>query len=125
MQTSHQNPTPKQAQLIALLDQGVSNEQMAEQLGIAVATVKSHLHVLYRRCGVKSRTQLLRLSRERGWLAPDPDEVPSIKGQRDALMRTLRDCCAVMAVYASEDHNVRAFLDRAIDVISQSRRGNA
>jgi DNA-binding CsgD family transcriptional regulator len=125
MQTVQQAPTPKQAQLIALLDQGVSNEQMAEQMGIALATVKSHLHVLYRRCGVKSRTQLLRLARERGWLAPDPDEAPSIKGQRDALLRTLRDCCALLAVYATEDHNVRAFLDRAIDVISASRRGNA
>ena len=122
MQETQSRPTPRQAELLALLDQGVSNEQMADVLGMKLATVKSHLHLLYRRCGVRSRTQMLRLARERGWLQADPDEATTLQGQRDALMRALRDACGVLGMYASEDNRVREFLDRALDVISQAKR---
>lgn len=121
----HSQPTPRQAELLALLDQGVSNEQMAELLGMKLATVKSHLHILYRRANVRSRTQMLRLARERGWLQADPDEATSLMGQRDALVRTLRDACGLLGIYATEDTRVREFLNRAIEVVSNSRRGVA
>lgn len=125
MQEQLNRPTPRQAELLALLDQGVSNEQMAEQLGMKLATVKSHLHILYRRSNVRSRTQMLRIARERGWLQPDPDEATSLQGQRDALLRTLRDACGVLGIYATEDNRVRDCLNRALDVISQAKRGIA
>ena len=125
MQETLSRPTPRQAELLALLDQGVSNEEMAAQLGMKLATVKSHLHILYRRCNVRSRTQMLRLARERGWLQPDPDEASSPQGQRDALMRILRDACGVLGVYAAEDNRVRDCLNRALDVIAQAKRGLA
>jgi DNA-binding CsgD family transcriptional regulator len=125
MKDDHSKPTPRQAQLLALLDQGVSNEQMAEQLGMKLATVKSHLHILYRRSNVRSRTQMLRIARERGWLQPDPDEATSLQGQRDALLRTLRDACGVLGMYATEDNRVREFLNRALDVITSAKRGTA
>lgn len=118
-------PTPRQAELLALLDQGVSNEQMAEQLGMKLATVKSHLHILYRRSNVRSRTQMLRIARERGWLQPDPDEATSLQGQRDALLRTLRDACGVLGMYATEDNRVRDLLNRALDVIATAKRSAA
>lgn len=118
-------PTPRQAELLALLDQGVSNEQMAEQLGMKLATVKSHLHILYRRSNVRSRTQMLRMARERGWLQPDPDEATSLQGQRDALLRTLRDACGVLGMYATEDNRVRDLLNRALDVIATAKRSAA
>lgn len=125
MKDDHSKPTPRQAQLLALLDQGVSNEQMAEQLGMKLATVKSHLHILYRRSNVRSRTQMLRIARERGWLQPDPDEATSLQGQRDALLRTLRDACGVLGMYATEDNRVREFLNRALDVMTSAKRGTA
>lgn len=125
MKDDHSKPTPRQAQLLALLDQGVSNEQMAEQLGMKLATVKSHLHILYRRSNVRSRTQMLRIARERGWLQPDPDEATSLQGQRDALLRTLRDACGVLGMYATEDNRVREFLNRALDVITSAKRETA
>lgn len=123
MQELKSQPTPRQAELLTLLDQGVSNEQMAQLLGCKLATIKSHLHILYRRCGVSSRTQILRLARERGWLQADPDQATSLQGQRDNLLRTLRDACGLLGIYATEDQRVREFLNRAIEVVSMSKRG--
>ena len=125
MKEQTSRPTPRQAELLALLDQGVSNEQMAEQLGMKLATVKSHLHILYRRSNVRSRTQMLRIAREQGWLQPDPDEATSLLGQRDALLRTLRDACGVLGMYATEDNRVRDLLNRALDVIATAKRSAA
>lgn len=58
----------RQAQLIAMLDQGLSNREIATQLDISEHTVKVHLWRLFRRLGVKSRTQALHHARSHGLL---------------------------------------------------------
>lgn len=60
--------TKRQKQLILLLDQGLSNRDIAEKLDICEHTVKVHLWRLFRRCGVHSRTQALHFARSNGWL---------------------------------------------------------
>ncbi len=45
--------------LIRMLDQGLSNKEMAAQLAVAEITVKTRLARLYRRFGVRTRVQLL------------------------------------------------------------------
>lgn len=59
----------RQKQLIVMLDQGLSNRDIAEQLAISEHTVKVHMWRLFRRLGVKSRTQALHFARENGLLA--------------------------------------------------------
>lgn len=59
----------RQAQLIAMLDQGLSNREIATQLDISEHTVKVHLWRLFRRLGVKSRTQALHHARSHGLLS--------------------------------------------------------
>ena len=59
----------RQKQLIVMLDQGLSNRDIAEQLGISEHTVKVHLWRLFRRLGVKSRTQTLHFARRHGLLS--------------------------------------------------------
>lgn len=59
----------RQAQLIAMLDQGLSNREIAGQLDISEHTVKVHLWRLFRRLGVKSRTQALHHARSHGLLS--------------------------------------------------------
>lgn len=49
----------RQKQLIVMLDRGLSNREIAEELGISEHTVKVHLWRLFRRLGVKSRTQTI------------------------------------------------------------------
>ena len=58
----------RQKQLILMLDRGLSNRDIAAELSISEHTVKVHLWRLFRRLGVKSRTQTLHFARMHGFL---------------------------------------------------------
>ena len=58
----------RQKQLIVMLDRGLSNREIADELGISEHTVKVHLWRLFRRLGVKSRTQTIHFARMHGLL---------------------------------------------------------
>ena len=58
----------RQKQLIAMLDYGFSNREIATELGLSEHTVKVHLLRLFRRLSVNSRTQALHVARLNGLL---------------------------------------------------------
>jgi DNA-binding NarL/FixJ family response regulator len=58
----------RQKQLLVLLDKGMSNRDIAEELQISEHTVKVHLWRLFRRLNVKSRSQASHLARTQGLL---------------------------------------------------------
>jgi len=58
----------RQKQLIIMLDRGLGNREIAAELDISEHTVKVHLWRLFRRLGVKSRTQTLHFARTHGLL---------------------------------------------------------
>jgi len=58
----------RQRQLLVMLDRGLSNRDIAEQLSISEHTVKVHLWRLFRRLNVKSRSQASHLARTAGLL---------------------------------------------------------
>ena len=58
----------RQKQLILMLDRGLSNRDIAAELSISEHTVKVHLWRLFRRLGVKSRTQTRHFARTHGLL---------------------------------------------------------
>lgn len=58
----------RQKQLIVMLDRGLSNREIADELGISEHTVKVHLWRLFRRLNVKSRTQTIHYARTHGLL---------------------------------------------------------
>jgi DNA-binding NarL/FixJ family response regulator len=49
--------TPREAQVLGLLRQGLANKQIARSLGISQATVKAHLTSVFQRIGVTDRVQ--------------------------------------------------------------------
>jgi DNA-binding NarL/FixJ family response regulator len=49
--------TPQQRRVLMLLTDGKSNKQIAFELAVTEATVKAHLSQIFRKLGVKSRTQ--------------------------------------------------------------------
>lgn len=58
----------RQKQLLNLLDRGLSNRDIADELQISEHTVKVHLWRLFRRLNVKSRSQASHLARTQGLL---------------------------------------------------------
>lgn len=49
--------TPRQRDMVRLLQQGLDNQTIAQQLGLSVKTVENHLTRLYRQLGVRSRLE--------------------------------------------------------------------
>jgi DNA-binding NarL/FixJ family response regulator len=60
--------TPREREVMGLLVQGLSNKEIGHRLGIEVVTVALHLRSIYRKLGVASRTQAVRLAMEQGWI---------------------------------------------------------
>jgi DNA-binding CsgD family transcriptional regulator len=56
--------TPRQRDVLVLVAQGVSNQQIALELGISRRTVENHLYAAYRRLGVTNRTAAAALARQ-------------------------------------------------------------
>ena len=59
--------TQREREVMGLLVQGLSNKEIGHRLGIEVVTVALHLRSTYRKLGVASRTQAMRLVMEQGW----------------------------------------------------------
>jgi DNA-binding NarL/FixJ family response regulator len=47
--------TQREDQVLGLLDMGLSNQEIAERLGIGVRTVKNHVHHILEKCGARRR----------------------------------------------------------------------
>jgi len=56
--------TERQIEVLTLLRAGLSNKMIARELSISEATVKAHVTIILRSCGVSSRTQLLTEKKE-------------------------------------------------------------
>jgi len=58
----------RELEVLRLLAAGLSNREIAEKLIVAVGTVKAHIHNIYGKLGVQSRTQAVARARELGIL---------------------------------------------------------
>jgi DNA-binding NarL/FixJ family response regulator len=58
--------TPREADVLELLQEGATNAQIAHALSVGVETVRTHARNIYRKLGISSRRELARLAR------PDP-----------------------------------------------------
>jgi DNA-binding CsgD family transcriptional regulator len=58
--------SPRELDVAKLVCSGLSNEEIASQLGIKVATVKTHLRNVYRRIRVQRKLDMLLMFLERG-----------------------------------------------------------
>lgn len=58
------NLTPRERQIIGLVGLGASNAQIADQLFLSEHTVKSHIYNIFKKTGVKNRTQAVIWARD-------------------------------------------------------------
>lgn len=56
--------SPRQRQLCGLVSRGLTNQQIAQEMGIALETVKNYMVVLFDEVGVFSRAELALWTRE-------------------------------------------------------------
>lgn len=61
-------PSACEAEVLSLLAEGLRNREIAERLSRSERTVQFHVANLFAKAGAKSRTQLVALARDRGWL---------------------------------------------------------
>jgi DNA-binding NarL/FixJ family response regulator len=65
-------PTARELDVVRLVIEGSSNDEIGAALGIGSKTVETHLHRLYERFGVASRTELATRALREGWLEVPP-----------------------------------------------------
>jgi LuxR family maltose regulon positive regulatory protein len=58
----------REAEVLKLIETGFSNQEIAEQLFISIATVKRHISNIYAKLGVQNRTQAVSTGKELGLL---------------------------------------------------------
>lgn len=56
--------TKRQYQILKMIDDGLTNSEIAEVLNISLSTVKSHIDNLFRELNVHNRTSCLKVARE-------------------------------------------------------------
>jgi len=56
--------TPQQYKVLGMLSDGLLNKQIAYELNVSEATIKAHMTAIFRKLGVKSRTQAVILLKE-------------------------------------------------------------
>lgn len=60
--------TPREAEVLQLLAEGLANKEIAARLGISDHTVKFHVNALMAKLGVQSRTEAVVRAARMGWL---------------------------------------------------------
>src|SRR3954453_19878567 len=65
--------TPREADVLELLQEGSTNAQIAHALSIGVETVRTHARNIYRKLGIGSRRDLARLGRPEPVVVDPPD----------------------------------------------------
>jgi two-component system, NarL family, nitrate/nitrite response regulator NarL len=73
--------TAREADIVALIGEGLSNKQIAAALHLATSTVKNHVHNMMRKLGVSRRTDVALLARDLLIASGSPTRWPNDPGR--------------------------------------------
>jgi ATP/maltotriose-dependent transcriptional regulator MalT len=71
--------THAEANVLALVESGLSNQEIAQSMSITVGTIKSHLHRAYEKLGACNRLDAIAKARSRGHLLASVDSLAAQK----------------------------------------------
>jgi len=63
--------SPREVETLALITQGLSNQEIADRLFLTVNTLKTHIRTAYKKIGVSSRAQAVAWCMQHGFAPPD------------------------------------------------------
>lgn len=63
--------SPREAETLALITQGLSNQEIADRLFLTINTLKSHIRQAYRKIGARNRAQAVAWCLQNGFTAQD------------------------------------------------------
>jgi DNA-binding NarL/FixJ family response regulator len=69
--------TQREKDVLRLIGQGHSNEEIASELHLSVATIKHHVHHVLDKLNLPNRAQAMRRVRDAPWLASAPETLSS------------------------------------------------
>lgn len=73
----------RESEVLALVVNGCSNPEIAEELGIALSTVKNHMRSILAKLGVKNRAQAAAYAVSQGWACLPMDAGGDTGGNKD------------------------------------------
>ena len=62
--------TPREAEVLALIAEGLTNTEIAERLVVSPTTIKSHINHLFAKAGLRDRTQAVNYAYRKGIATP-------------------------------------------------------
>lgn len=62
--------TTRETEVLALIAEGLTNQEIARRLHVSTATVKTHINNLFAKAGLKDRAQAVRYAYARGLVTP-------------------------------------------------------
>ncbi|MER6528251.1 response regulator transcription factor [Streptomyces sp. NPDC001508] len=65
--------TARETEVLVLIAEGLSNQEIARRLHVSTATVKTHINNLFAKTGVKDRAQAVRYAYGKGLVRPTAD----------------------------------------------------
>jgi DNA-binding NarL/FixJ family response regulator len=60
--------TPRETEVLHLVAAGLQNKEVAQRLGLSLATVRNHVHNILVKLGVHSKLEAVSLSFRNGWI---------------------------------------------------------
>jgi DNA-binding NarL/FixJ family response regulator len=69
-QTLPDDLTPREAEVLALIAEGLTNSEIAERLFVSPTTIKSHINHLFAKAGLRDRTQAVNYAYRMGIATP-------------------------------------------------------
>lgn len=78
--------SPRESEVVALICQGLTNDEVADQLYLGINTVKTYIRTAYRKAGVKDRANAVLWGLDHGF-APDRSRTVVAPGPGDAPSR--------------------------------------